>query len=493
VKTNIILFLMGIWALGLGVQHVGASGEFPIATTSGDEFGITAAFDGTNYLVGVQGDETAKASITAQMISQTGSLVGPRISVGAWGGTPSVAFDGSNYLLVWENEAIWPDADIYGQLIDTTGRLIGSPFAICTAPGRQGHGGVRITFDGANYLIVWDDERRSMGGQDTKYVYGQLVSKNGSLVGREIQISAAPGQMPWVAFDGTNYLVVWVDDTYGTDYYGQLISKSGALVGQNFVIDRNNLPSDDLSISLVVFDGTRYVVNVQDRISAEMRGHYVRFVGRAGNVSSTRVTLYEGQTFLGCCACGFDGTNYLVMLSEQSDGDGASVTAQGRFYDADFGPIGDWFTIFETKDSKVPIGPIVIFDGAKYLAVTTRANLDGQEDWFYNGDVYGAFIEPIKDSDADGILDANDNCPRVYNLDQSDEDGDGIGDACDNCPNRHNPDQADSDGDGTGDACQCSKVLLADLDGNCRVDWLDFAIFVSEWLQCSDPAEAMCK
>ena len=34
------------------------------------------------------------------------------------------------------------------------------------------------------------------------------------------------------------------------------------------------------------------------------------------------------------------------------------------------------------------------------------------------------------DSDGDAICDANDNCPDVFNPDQSDSDGDGIGDAC---------------------------------------------------------------
>ncbi len=50
------------------------------------------------------------------------------------------------------------------------------------------------------------------------------------------------------------------------------------------------------------------------------------------------------------------------------------------------------------------------------------------------------------DSDSDGIPDANDNCPYVYNPAQEDGDGDGVGNACDNCPSAYNPDQNDSDG-----------------------------------------------
>ncbi|RBP28293.1 thrombospondin type 3 repeat-containing protein [Marinobacter pelagius] len=100
----------------------------------------------------------------------------------------------------------------------------------------------------------------------------------------------------------------------------------------------------------------------------------------------------------------------------------------------------------------------------------------------------------MADSDGDGVLNGEDNCPLVPNPEQTDLDGDGVGDACDsdidgdgidnslddcptdpnnsegceenadsdgdgirdiddNCPTVHNPDQEDSDGDGIGDAC----------------------------------------
>lgn len=92
------------------------------------------------------------------------------------------------------------------------------------------------------------------------------------------------------------------------------------------------------------------------------------------------------------------------------------------------------------------------------------------------------------DKDGDGVPDAVDNCPTVFNpirpmdgATQPDSDGDGIGDACDrcplttgekctqltaddvdgdgvpnaidNCPKDPNPDQTDDDGDGKGSIC----------------------------------------
>ena len=57
-----------------------------------------------------------------------------------------------------------------------------------------------------------------------------------------------------------------------------------------------------------------------------------------------------------------------------------------------------------------------------------------------------------RDTDGDGVMDINDNCPMESNSLQEDADLDGVGDECDNCPIA-NPDQADADGDGLGDVC----------------------------------------
>ena len=82
-----------------------------------------------------------------------------------------------------------------------------------------------------------------------------------------------------------------------------------------------------------------------------------------------------------------------------------------------------------------------------------------QSDFDYDG--FGDSCDICTDTDGDGLGNPGfaasscpiDNCPSVLNIDQYDGDGDGIGDACDNCFGIVNPDQADVDADSIGDLC----------------------------------------
>ena len=82
-----------------------------------------------------------------------------------------------------------------------------------------------------------------------------------------------------------------------------------------------------------------------------------------------------------------------------------------------------------------------------------------------DGDFDGQAAEDnFNNVDGDGVADAGDNCPQLYNPLQEDTDaggGDGFGDFCDNCPKVFNDDQADTNADGVGDACE-----FDDLDGD---------------------------
>jgi hypothetical protein len=86
-----------------------------------------------------------------------------------------------------------------------------------------------------------------------------------------------------------------------------------------------------------------------------------------------------------------------------------------------------------------------------------------------------AALAIIADGDGDGIPDADDNCPGVSNVDQSDLDYDSVGDVCDNCSEAANADQDDCDDDYCGNLCDCDY----DQDGICGIS--DFGWFIVQY------------
>ena len=78
------------------------------------------------------------------------------------------------------------------------------------------------------------------------------------------------------------------------------------------------------------------------------------------------------------------------------------------------------------------------------------------------------------DTDKDGVVDAEDNCPSIANPLQENSDGDSLGDACDNCDLVGNEDQANTDGDLWGDACDNCITIKNDDQTDTDVDlWGD--------------------
>ncbi len=85
----------------------------------------------------------------------------------------------------------------------------------------------------------------------------------------------------------------------------------------------------------------------------------------------------------------------------------------------------------------------------------------------------GVVFRLVDGADGDGLDDAVDNCPAVFNPLQENADADAEGDACDpdddndglldgadNCPLVANLGQSDQDDDGTGDACDADLCVL---------------------------------
>jgi hypothetical protein len=116
---------------------------------------------------------------------------------------PALAFDGTNFLVTWADHRAgsW-NWDVYGTRVSQDGVVLDpSGIAISTAPHQQRV--PDVAFDGSNYLVVWDDARAAPGVD----VYGARVSSAGSVLDPSgIAITTAPQIQggPALEFDGTN-------------------------------------------------------------------------------------------------------------------------------------------------------------------------------------------------------------------------------------------------------------------------------------------------
>ncbi|MFQ5884589.1 MAG: hypothetical protein ACE5IO_05755, partial [Thermoplasmata archaeon] len=111
-------------------------------------------------------------------------------------------------------------------IIDTSITYVGAPY-------EQIHNSV--AFDGTSYMVVWEDAR------SLKYdIYGARVDTSGSVLDPAgLAISSFVKLYPSVGFDGNNYLVVWEDWWRGypdIDIYGARLDPSGA------VLDSTGIP-----------------------------------------------------------------------------------------------------------------------------------------------------------------------------------------------------------------------------------------------------------
>ena len=371
--------------------------------------GIALQQSGANYLLTASylkqppvSMNTSK-NIIAQLVSpQSGALVGPLIYVStpASGSIPAAAGDGNNFMVVWNDYGGTDGGDIYGQRISSSGNLVDSPILIKEGAGRGEGGNPQIGFDGTNYLVVWEDCRISREESD---IYGQFVSSSGVLVGPEIAISTAANiqKNMSINYGNNRYLVVWSDNRYGvtsnpSDIYGRFVSTSGALLDPEIAIDVNNYESEWGAYSAFDSVNDRFFVTFHDELvapSVEV-DLYGRFVDSDGSVSSKIIISNKpGAQAIGIPT--FDGTKYLVVWN---DGFGTAYAKnQAAFFDANGNRLGNEITLLTKKGTENFIGAGAGFGGNKYFAIIYRATVNIQPDGEYiftAGDIYGMIFNP---------------------------------------------------------------------------------------------------
>lgn len=229
------------------------------------------AFDGASYLVVF----SRNGQIHGIRVTPAGTVLDPAggfaISAAGSNWGPAVAFDGTNYLVVWGKFVSGTPSqyEIYGARVTPQGIALGE-FPVFAATGEQIL--PAVAFGGGNYLVAWRDTRSGSGPGSDTHVYGTRVLPDGTVLdplGIAIATATASKQPGGIAFDGTNFLVVW-DHTPTTNVspppegkiFGRRVSPAGVLLDGTAGSDGIPVSTGPYAnhSSAVAFAGTHYLV-----------------------------------------------------------------------------------------------------------------------------------------------------------------------------------------------------------------------------------------
>ncbi|XXF79992.1 hypothetical protein P2318_09640 [Myxococcaceae bacterium GXIMD 01537] len=254
--------------------------------------GPAVAFDGEQYLVvwaddrrGTEVNPFGNISIFGARVKKDGTVLDPagfliaeprpeaeeRIGLSS----PSVAFDGKRFLVMWQGQedsrgAFFSRVTRDGKSLDPQGIRLPSFF------GGAGFQSPSVACDGAGLCLAVRTNDNEETGSDRLRLLGGVLLRNGAVVGpgTEPFLIAAPPAVPRrasVAWSGREFLVVWEDVRAGgiteTDIFAARVRKDGTVVDPNgFPVTTNPGEQRDPDVA---WTGKHFLVVWEERASDE--------------------------------------------------------------------------------------------------------------------------------------------------------------------------------------------------------------------------------
>ena len=346
-------------------------GSIMIGRGINEKMDPVVAFNGTNYLVVWDEVVGSYFDVYGARVTQEGEVLDniPICTVGDDQLIPSVASDGTGWLVTWLDFRNY-ECDVYGARISADGTVLNpTGIPISTATGDQKF--TATAFGDSSYFVVWEDTRT-----DTPAIYGVRVTPEGEVLGPDVEISkmAAQQTFPHLFPGDSSYLVVWeYGDTF--NLYGRRVSFDGV------VIDTIDIPistaTGGQAYPSVGFDGTNWAVIWQDNRDGEWDIYGTRVTQGGVVLNPDGIPIHSTQELQANPFIVFNGTNYLAVWQDYRYG---------------------WYDIYGARlsDSLLPIDdmhisiagnsqyePEVAFNGANYLLVWSQ---DDERDSL---DIYG--------------------------------------------------------------------------------------------------------
>lgn len=358
-------------------------GGFQISPSLDQDQVPVAAYGAGTYLV-VWADFSAGAlRIWGARVTPTGAVLDPLgipISSGSNEYGPSVAFDGTNFLVTWDN-----NANVLAARVTPSGVVLDVP-PITVTSGRSSAAG----FDGQDFLLLFNR------GAD---VYGARVATDGGVLdptGFPVSAGSWSEYYPSIACAPPRCAGVWIDNRDAGSYlvYGARVDPSGT------VIDDAGVPfmGSDSYRPAIAFNGTNYLIASDQRVTGQAPNVYGTLasptaftpITPGGDLFSTAVAAQDDPR------AASDGTDYLLVWSDERN---LATTGQ------------DIFAARVARDAGLldPSGfPISTAPGRQLLPTVTFTGSDYLVAWLdYRDGGSSPAIWGARVSQGGGVLDPN--------------------------------------------------------------------------------------
>ena len=221
--------------------------------------------------------------------------------------------DGGNWLLTWTSDAYSVDGDIVAMLWDVDGTPITPQVVVNRGANSQTES--RIAFNGTNYLVVWLDNRDT-GSTDYGSLYGVRVAPSGTVLDASPVRITGPDSSMWyefvVASDGQDWAVVWKSHAIG-DWMGQIVKGDGTLDGMWFP---GTYAAVGGSWPALAYGSDTYLLAWHDERNGTDSDVYAQRIDSDGSLVGPELTIANGEVTQGAVSLGYADDHWLAVWSE---------------------------------------------------------------------------------------------------------------------------------------------------------------------------------
>jgi hypothetical protein len=379
-RTLALLALAGLAAPRVAAAQSYVGREFDLdPTTAPDsrtrsEQQPAVAFDGTNYLAVWVDEESDSSRILSQRVDRLGNRLGPSVvqrpSVGFPLRSPSVAFDGQDFVVVWQRAG---NSDV-GSLIEgvRVGRDGGMGSSLVPQATLAIDARPRIACEPSRCLLVWIEPEGATNG--SRIVQGRWLTAAGAST-VSVRMTDTPSLVNSVAvsFAAGRYLVAWSENRLASG--GRPVVRGTALPGgASSAMPASDLATGEGSLDAlaVATDGTQHLLAWQRSVPGVSSGaiEAVRVDSSGARLDATPWTLGTGLDSAPTVA--YDGSHFLVawqtLVTQWSDIRGVRIARDG----VRSAPI----EISDTIANEIT--PAAVGDGAGRVLVAYATNQDAR-------------------------------------------------------------------------------------------------------------------